>query len=165
MRTLPIAVSVLALMTASAFAQAPASPSRPAAPGTAATAPAPSAPKVNPLAQDDVSQIIGTAVIGNDGNKIGSVSTVLMQPDDKKIDKLVVRAGGVLGVGGHLVALPLEAFSWNANDGEFKIAKTADDVKSMAAWNETGSTNSMSGSSAPLPSTRPAPADGSGSNR
>jgi hypothetical protein len=39
--------------------------------------------------------------------KIGDVSRVLMKPEDKKIDRLVVRAGGILGVGGHLAAVPI----------------------------------------------------------
>ena|ERR1700730_4692481 len=163
MRTIPIAASVLALVTASALAQTPTTPNRPAA-DTAATAPAqtPSAPKLNPLAQDDVSQIIGTSVVGRDGNKVGSVSTVLMQPNDKRIEQLVVRAGGLLGVGGHLVAMPLDAFSWNANDGTFRIAQTADEVKSMAAWTESGSATTMSGSSAPSSSTKATPSDNAG---
>ena len=159
MRKLPIAASALALLTATAMAQTPTTPgTSPSHP--VATSPASQSAKVNPLAQDDVSQIIGTAVYGSDDKKIGDVATVLMQPQDKKVDQLVVRAGGLLGVGGHLVALPLDAFSWNADDGTFKIAKTADDLKSMAAWTGVSTSSTMSGSSAPAKTTTPSDKDG-----
>ena len=36
-----------------------------------------------------------------------------MDPDSKKIDRLVVKTGGVLGVGGHRFALPVDQFSWS----------------------------------------------------
>jgi hypothetical protein len=51
------------------------------------------------------------------------VSTLLMKPDDKTIDKFVVSSGGILGIGSHLVAMPVDGFSWDADNGGFKIAK------------------------------------------
>ena len=72
-----------------------------------------------------------------------------MKPEDKTIDRLVVRSGSVLGVGGHLVAMPLDAFSWDADAEAFKIGKSAGDLKTMAEWQEPGTPNSASGSSQP----------------
>src|SRR5262249_32292933 len=120
MRKLPIAVAALALMTGAASAQTntlntpPNTPPRPA-PGAATTAPMHKAAAINPLTQEDVSKIDGTSVYGNNDEKIGHISTVLMDPSSKKIDRLVVTAGGVLGVGGHRVAIPVEQFSWDAD--------------------------------------------------
>jgi len=91
----------------------------------------------------------GASVLGIDGKKLGDVSRVLMKPEDKTIDRLVVRSGGVLGVGGHLVAMPLDAFSWDAAAEAFKIGKSAGDLKTMAEWQEPGTPNSASGSSQP----------------
>ena len=123
MRKLPIAVAALALMTGAASAQTTntlnTSP-RPA-PGAATTAPMHKENAINPLTQEDVSKIEGTSVYGNDDGKIGHVSTALMDPSSKKIDRLVVSAGGVLGVGGHRVAIPVEQFSWDADKGAFKL--------------------------------------------
>ena len=104
-------------------------------------------PTPNPLEQVDVSKIEGASVLGIDSKKLGGVSRVLMKPQDKTIDQLVVRSGGVLGVGGHLVAMPLDAFSWDADAGAFKIGKTADDLKTMAGWHEPRTASSASGSS------------------
>ena len=139
MRMIPItAVAALALLTGVASAQTPATQTspRPAAPG-ATTAPAAPRPVAqNPLTQEDVANIDGTSVYGNDDKKIGSVSTVLMDPQSKKIDRLVVNSGGVLGVGGHRVALPIDQFSWDAEKGALKLQTTVADVKNKPEWVE-----------------------------
>jgi sporulation protein YlmC with PRC-barrel domain len=51
----------------------------------------------DPVAQKDVSEVKGSAAYSSDYKKIGSVSTVLMDPKSKKVDRLVVSEGGVLG--------------------------------------------------------------------
>ena len=160
MRAISIAaVSALALLTASAQAQQSPATS-PSTPRPGATATAPSTTKVtmqNPLKQEDVSKIDGTSVLGSDGKKVGAVSNVLMQPEDKKIDRLVVHVGGVLGMGGRHVAIPLNEFSWDARQGAFKISKTANQLDKMAEWKEPGSTTA-SGSSKSSAATPPSQA-------
>src|SRR5258708_11001943 len=108
MRKLPIAaVAALALMTGVASAQStsPSSPARPAPGATAA--PIQKEAAINPLSQEDVSKIEGTTAYGSDDGKIGHVSTAPLDPSSKKIDRLVVPAARVLGVGGHRVAIPV----------------------------------------------------------
>jgi sporulation protein YlmC with PRC-barrel domain len=146
MRKLPIAaVAALALMTGVASAQST-SPSNPARPAPGATAaPVQKEAAINPLSQEDVSKIEGTTVYGSDDGKIGHVSTALMDPSSKKIDRLVVTAGGVLGVGGHRVAIPVEQFSWDADRGTFKLNTTVAELKQMPEWVEGQQT--MTGSS------------------
>jgi sporulation protein YlmC with PRC-barrel domain len=130
--------SALALIAGSALAQTtPPSPAnRTPDPNTSMSAPAAAArtPAPNPLKMEDVSKISGSAVYGTDDSKIGSVSTVLMNPSSKTIDRLVVSAGGVLGVGGHKVALPVDQFAWDSDKAAFKVAKTSDDLKAMPEW-------------------------------
>lgn len=135
------AVSSIALLAAGTALAQSASHSPPAGSGgglgaPSAAAPRPRAPAPNPLKLEDVSKLEGTSVYGNDGKKIGSVSTVLMKPESKTIDRLVVGEGGVLGIGSHRVALPIDAFSWDAQKDGFTVAKTADDIKSMPEWKE-----------------------------
>jgi sporulation protein YlmC with PRC-barrel domain len=157
MRAISIAaVSALALLTASAQAQSPAT--SPMGPRPGATAAAPSSTRVvvqNPLKQEDVSKIEGTSVIGGDGKKIGDISTVLMRPDDKKIDRLVVRVGGLLGLGGRHVAMPLKEFSWDQKQAAFKIDKTARELDKMAEWKAPSSASTASGSSIPTHNATP----------
>jgi sporulation protein YlmC with PRC-barrel domain len=132
--------ALLALGVASASAQ---SMSSPAGPGTAASpAAAPvgpasnAAPMKDPLSSEDIAQIDGISVAGGDGSSIGKVSTVLMNPSTKKVDRLVVAEGGILGVGAHNVALPVDAFRWDSQHRDFVIQKTADDLKAMPEWQQ-----------------------------
>ncbi len=143
------AAAALALMTVAASAQTtPSSPNgpRPSTPG-AATAPVQREPAINPLTKEDVSNIEGTTVYGSDDGKLGSVSTVLMDPQTKKIDRLVVTAGGMLGMGGHRVALPIDQFKWDSDKGAFKLSTTMASLKSMPEWVEGATT--ATGSSQP----------------
>lgn len=145
MRAIAIAaVSTFALISAPAFAQ-----TTPSAGGMGTSPPAaathtggagavmhPAAPQPNPLTEADVSKITGTAVYGSDDQKIGSISTELMKPDSKTIDRLVVSTGGVLGVGAHYVALPIDQFSWDRGKNAFKISSTEKELAGMPAWHE-----------------------------
>jgi sporulation protein YlmC with PRC-barrel domain len=171
MRKLPIAaVAALALMTGAASAQMSNSPSSPARPAPGATtAPMHKEAAINPLTQEDVSKIDGTAVYGNDNNKIGHVSTALMDPSSKKIDRLVVTVGGVLGVGGHRVAVPIDQFSWDGNQDAFKLGTTVAELKQMPEWNEgsqtmTGSSSQPRDVTPPPRNTNQNPPNGAGDN-
>jgi sporulation protein YlmC with PRC-barrel domain len=170
MRKLPIAaIAALALMTGTASAQMSNSPSSPAKPAPGATtAPMHQEAAINPLNQEDVSKIEGTAVYGNDDSKIGHVSTVLMDPGSKKIDRLVVNVGGVLGVGGHRVAIPVDQFSWDANRDAFKLGATVAELKQMPEWNDqqtmTGSSQPSRGLNPPARDTNQTPSNGAGDN-
>jgi sporulation protein YlmC with PRC-barrel domain len=130
--------SALALIAGSALAQTspPSTANRTPNPNNSISSPAPAVrtPAPDPLKMEDVSRISGTAVYGTDNSKIGSVSTVLMNPESKTIDRLVVSAGGVLGVGGHKVALPVDQFAWDSDKAGFKVSKTIDDMKTMPEW-------------------------------
>ena len=132
------AASVLALIAAPALAQTTSAPANSSSPAPAA---APKQAQPDPLKQEDVSQIKGATVYGGDNKKIGSISTVLMRPDSHQIDRLVVGAGGVLGVGAHAVALPVSQFAWDSAAGGFKISKTEADLKAMPAWVASGAAN------------------------
>ena len=161
MSKLPIAaVAALGLLTATASAQMNPTPGQPRTPATApATAAAHAQPAPNPLAQEDVSKIEGTAVYGNDDKKIGRVSTVLMEPQSKKVEKLVVNAGGMLGIGGHRVAIPIDQFSWDGDRDAFKLSTTETALKDQPEWVEGEGT--MTGSSIP-PKDKSAPNNDAG---
>ena len=162
-RKLLVAASALAFFAAPALAQttSPGASTTPRGPatGTSPSTTPQATPKPDPLKQDDVSQIKGAAVYGSDDKKVGSISTVLMKPDSKTIDRLVVGAGGVLGVGARDVAMPVDQFRWDAAKGGFNISKTEDDLKKMPEWKAASSSGAASGSStAPASSARPATA-------
>jgi sporulation protein YlmC with PRC-barrel domain len=124
---------------------------------TGANAPA-GAPMSNPLAQEDVTRITGTTVYGKDGRALGSVDAVLMKPESRTIDRLVVKSGGVLGVGGRDVAIPLDQFSWETDKGGFTMATTVDDLKAMPEWQNPAARPATARPAAAGP---PAPSGGS----
>jgi len=156
-RNLFLAAAALALLGAPALAQT-------TSPGGAGTRPSPSpssaapqaAPKPDPMKQEDISEIKGAAVYGSDDKKVGSIATVLMKPNSKTIDRLVVGAGGVLGVGARDVALPVDQFHWDAAKGGFKIAKTEDELKQMPEWKSVSSAGSSGGAASTGSTTPPA---------
>ena len=162
MRTIAIitAASVLALSSLGAGAQTTTTPRPGATAPTATTAPAPR-PAVNPLTREVVSDIEGTAVYGSDNDKLGHISEVLMDPQGKKIDRLVVSAGGVLGIGSHRVAIPVDQFKWDEQKGAFALAMTTASLKSQPEWVDGDTT--MTGSS--QPPSRPAPSTGAGDSK
>ena len=165
MRAISIAaVAVLAIMTGAASAQTTDSTNtpRPLSPGSTA-APAQRQPALNPLAQQDISNIEGASVYGSDGEKIGRVDRVLMDPQSKKIDRLVVNSGGVLGVGGHRVAIPVDQFSWDADKGAFKLPTTVASLKAMPEWVE-GAETATGSSQPPSIQTQNPPAGARGSD-
>src|SRR6266851_3473359 len=131
-RKLLVAASALALFAVPALAQT-------TSPGAGTNTPAAAqTQKADPLKQEDVSQIKGATVYGSDDKKIG--------------------AGGVLGVGAHDVALPIDQFRGDAGKGGFKIAKTEDELKKMPEWKSAGSPGAASGSgstTAPASGSRP----------
>lgn len=162
MHKIPIAAAAaLAMLTVAASAQTTPSPtgSRPTTPSLAPP-PVQHQTAINPLTQDDVSNIEGTTVYGGDDAKLGHVSTVLMDPQTKKIDRLVVTAGGVLGMGGHRVALPIDQFKWDADKGSFRLSTTLASLKSMPEWVEGAET--ATGSSSPTPTEKPLTGAGDG---
>lgn len=157
--------ALLAFGTGGALAQSSmsgpgaAAPSRVAAPPTNNAPSTSSTPMKDPLSSEDISQIDGGSVVAGDGSSIGKVSTVLMDPSSKKVDRLVVAEGGVLGVGAHKVALPVDAFHWDAQKHEFTIAKTADDLKAMPEWQQPQLAAALrGGSSSSAPAASPPPA-------
>ena len=160
--TVAAAAALLAFGAGGAFAQSStsgpgaAAPSRSAAPPSSnAPSSSSSAPMKDPLSSEDISQIDGSSVVASDGTSIGKVSTVLMDPASKKVDRLVIAEGGVLGVGAHKVALPVDSFHWDAQKHQFTIQKTADDLKAMPEWQQPQLAAAPS-DSAPAASTPPA---------
>jgi len=129
----------MALSTGAVMAQNTRSSPPATMPSSAGAPTQPHPPAVNPLTQADVSKIEGAKVYGGDNASIGHVSEVLMDPQTRKIDRLVVSVGGVLGVGSHYVALPIAKFSWDSTAGAFKISDSMASLKALPEWHESNS--------------------------
>ncbi len=126
------ATVVLCLSALAAAAQAPASaPSdKPpvAAPAEPAPGPGPSPqrPRAAPPSEAPAGhEMLGLNVISSDGNRIGDVSAVNMDPDGR-VTVLRVRTGGFLGFGARIVAIPAGRFARNGQD--VLLTYTAEEV-------------------------------------
>ncbi len=76
------------------------------------------------------SRVIGAAVNGGDNTQLGSVDDLILTPDHK-VAFAIVSVGGVLGVGGKLVAVPIAQLQ-AAGDGRFTLpGATKDSLGAM----------------------------------
>ncbi len=176
-RTLMAAAAVGGLMLSTALAQSPApntsanpsasqsAPMAPSAQPAPSTQPSPSASaggisaKVITQQSSDqwlASKFKGTNVIGNNDEKIGDVSDILFDKNEK-VDAIVIGVGGFLGIGSKEVALPLSAFQVvPGKDGapdKLRLSTTKDELKQVAEFQPLKSSTTTTGS-APAP--RPA---------
>ncbi|MDA9406087.1 PRC-barrel domain-containing protein [Bradyrhizobium sp. CCBAU 45384] len=58
-----------------------------------------------------MSKLIGSTVINDKNEKIGSLDDVIAAKDKKQLDFAILQVGGFLGVGGHLVAVPFDSLA------------------------------------------------------
>lgn len=56
-----------------------------------------------------MSKLIGSTVTNDKNEKIGSLDDVIAAKDKKQLDFAILQVGGFLGVGGHLVEVPVES--------------------------------------------------------
>ena len=145
------AVSGLALT--SALAQTTAPSTTPSTPAPTASNPAPSSTAAAPTTattagkamfvtkqsadQHLASKFTGTDVIGTDDAKIGDVSDVLFDKDNKVI-AFIVGVGGFLGIGAKDVAIDPASFQpvpgKDATDMKLRLSMTKDELKAAAAF-------------------------------
>ena len=66
------------------------------------------------------SKIIGTNVKNPNGDKLGDIKDLVLDPESGQVVYVVVSFGGVLGVGDKLFALPWKALHWT-RDKEYYV--------------------------------------------
>lgn len=76
-------------------------------------------------------QLEGQDVIGQNGDEIGSVKDVVRSRDQGNI-QVVISSGGVMGVGGKDVAVPLDQLSFR--DGKLHLSATEDELKAKTEY-------------------------------
>jgi len=114
MRTLVAFTAVAAAASSPALAQQPGAASTPA--GVVATTNNPNLAVATVKLENGIraSKIIGVAVVLDSGEKVGSIDDLVMTEGDK-VTVAVVTMGGVLGVGGKLVAIPYPQLKLDAD--------------------------------------------------
>jgi sporulation protein YlmC with PRC-barrel domain len=79
--------------------------------------------------------IIGSSVIGSDGQKIGEVKGVKSDPTGV-VEEIQVKTGGMLGFGGKVVMIPAAKISKGGSE-TVQVALTAADISKMPPVAET----------------------------
>jgi sporulation protein YlmC with PRC-barrel domain len=67
-----------------------------------------------------VSELMGSNVINDRDEKIGSIDDLIVSTDDCVLFA-VLQVGGFLGLGGHLVAVPYDSLELERDDGKTRI--------------------------------------------
>lgn len=86
--------------------------------------------------------LMGKDVYGQDGNKLGDVADIILDPQSGNATQVILDRGGILGIGAKQVALDYNLL--NA-DGDRLVARqvTEDQVKQMAEFEYDGTTVSL----------------------
>jgi sporulation protein YlmC with PRC-barrel domain len=114
-------------------------PTRPGLPPTVDQKPSQGTPGRTPIAPDQTARdakkdpMIGLAVFGSDGQKVGEVRDVKAATDGK-VEEIHVKTGGMLGFGGKTVAIPAGKF--NKSGQNVQLALTSDDVAKLPRLEE-----------------------------
>ena len=132
-----VAAAFLTCGAATAYAQPPPGSSPPAS-GTTTILPGRDMPA--PTASGDTRKLIGRKVQNAENETIGEIKSVYISPDGK-VDSLIVRVGGFLGVGEREVRLAWSDLRVSDNSEKIVLNITKDELKakpeykySNAAW-------------------------------
>jgi sporulation protein YlmC with PRC-barrel domain len=82
------------------------------------------------------SSIIGTDVINPEGEGLGDIKEVVIDPRTGKVAYAVVSFGGFLGVGEKLFAIPFSAFTFNEEDNGYILDVSKERLKTAPGFDE-----------------------------
>jgi sporulation protein YlmC with PRC-barrel domain len=147
MKKLVIAMTMVSafafLVTVGAMAQSTPSPATPT-PGTtrepAVTRP-PTVGVTTPSAMNEVyaSKLIGANVKNAQGESLGKVDELIIDPRDARIKTAVLSVGGVLGLGAKSVAIPWDKMSMGTgeNSDTIIVAMGKDEIQNAPGWQKS----------------------------
>jgi len=142
MKKVGVAVAVLFafgfLLAVEALAQATPGPGTAREPTV--TRPAMPAP-LTPGSMNEVyaSKIIGASVKNTQGENLGKIDELVIDPHDARIKAAVVAVGGVLGIGAKSVAVPWDKVTMGsgADRDSVVVAMGKDDLEQAPGWQKT----------------------------
>lgn len=110
---------------------------------------------VAPLPADAVlvSRFLNKPVLGADGKSLGTVVDLELDPASGEITHLVLRTGGLMGMGGPVLLLGRGAVHWAPGEA-LRTEMTADEVQNLPVLPETDDPVRASEDASPLPPER-----------
>jgi sporulation protein YlmC with PRC-barrel domain len=83
-----------------------------------------------------MSKLIGTTVINDKNEKIGTVDDVVADKDKKQLNFAVLQVGGFLGLGGQLVVVPYDSLVIDETGQKITLpGASKDELKKLSAFN------------------------------
>ena len=83
-----------------------------------------------------MSKLIGSSVINDKNEKIGTVDDVIADKEKKQLSFAVLQVGGFLGLGGRLVAVPYDNLVIDDNGQKITLpGATKDELKKLSEFN------------------------------
>jgi sporulation protein YlmC with PRC-barrel domain len=83
-----------------------------------------------------MSKVIGSTVINDKNEKIGTLDDVIADKDKKVLSFAVLQVGGFLGVGGRLVAVPFDSLVIDDKERKTTLpGATKDELKKLSEFN------------------------------
>ena len=83
-----------------------------------------------------LSKLIGSSVINDKNEKIGTIDDLIADKDKKLLSFAVLQVGGFLGVGGRLVAVPFDSLVIDDKGGKVTLpGATKDELKKLSQFN------------------------------
>ncbi len=88
------------------------------------------------------SSIRNTTVVNRQGETLGQIEDVMLDPQTGRVEYAVLDFGGFLGIGDKLFAVPLQAFEIDRTNERFLLNVTKDKLESApgfdkASWPQT----------------------------
>src|SRR4030088_874873 len=83
-----------------------------------------------------MSKLIGTTVINDKNEKIGTVDDIVADKDKKLLNFAVLQVGGFLGLGGHLVVVLYDSLQIDETGQKITLpGASKDELKKLSAFN------------------------------
>ena len=83
-----------------------------------------------------MSKLIGSGVVNDKNEKIGTIDDVIADKDKKQLNFAVLQVGGFLGVGGRLVAVPFDSLLIDDKGQKITLpGASKDELKKLSQFN------------------------------
>jgi sporulation protein YlmC with PRC-barrel domain len=124
------------LLTVGAIAQPAPAPETPRDPAiTRPSTPAPAMPSM--MSEVYASRLIGASVKNTQGENIGKIDELLIDPKEARIKAAVVSVGGLLGIGAKSVAVPWNKFTMGSERDTLVVAMAKEELEQAPNWQKS----------------------------
>ena len=90
---------------------------------------------MNPLLS--TSTLRNTSVVNRQGESLGSIEDIMLDPQNGRVEYAVLDFGGFLGIGDKLFAVPLQAFEIDRSNERFVLDMSKDRLENAPGFDKT----------------------------